>query len=169
MTTNKRLLISESYGDSNWCTSYRRNLIQMTCTHSWQAVCGNLSRRCQRNWAGLLLPRNKYSWRNPQPGWVIRGSHTVSLLWQPMKQWGQSQASIDVWLHQFTGPITPARDQYVQYLLAGANPSFLNQYRRGLQPWRCQLSTSHSPTFPTDGPPLSTYGHRPVSGYPTST
>jgi hypothetical protein len=29
-------------------------------------------------------------------------------------------------LHQLNGPITPACDQYVQYLLAGANPSFLN-------------------------------------------
>jgi hypothetical protein len=54
-------------------------------------------------------------------------------------------------LHQFTGPITPACDRYVQYLLAGANPSVLNQHRQGLQPWRCRLSTYHSPTFPTDG------------------
>jgi hypothetical protein len=27
---------------------------------------------------------------------------------------------------------------------------------RGLHPWRFHLSTSHSPSFPTDGPPLST-------------
>jgi hypothetical protein len=54
-------------------------------------------------------------------------------------------------LHQFTGPITPACDRYVQYLLAGANPSVLNQHRQGLQHWRCHLSTYHSPTFPTDG------------------
>jgi hypothetical protein len=32
-------------------------------------------------------------------------------------------------------------------------PSVLN---RGLQPWRCCLSTSHSLTFPIDSPPLST-------------
>jgi hypothetical protein len=59
-------------------------------------------------------------------------------------------------LHQFTGPITSACDQYVQYLLAGSNPSVLNRHRHGLLPWRCQLATSHSPTFPTDGPLLST-------------
>jgi hypothetical protein len=29
-------------------------------------------------------------------------------------------------LHQLTGPITLACDRYVQYLLAGANPSVLN-------------------------------------------
>jgi hypothetical protein len=34
-------------------------------------------------------------------------------------------------LHQLTGPISPAYDRYVQYLLTGANPSVLNQHRRG--------------------------------------
>jgi hypothetical protein len=33
-------------------------------------------------------------------------------------------------LHQFTGHISLACDQYVQYLPAGANPSVLNQHRR---------------------------------------
>jgi hypothetical protein len=44
-------------------------------------------------------------------------------------------------LHQFTGPISRACDRYVQYLLTGANPSVLNRHRRGLQPWRCWLTT----------------------------
>jgi hypothetical protein len=37
-------------------------------------------------------------------------------------------------LHQLNGPITPVCDQYVQYLLAGVNPSILNRRRRGLKP-----------------------------------
>jgi hypothetical protein len=37
-------------------------------------------------------------------------------------------------LHQLTGPISPACDQYVQYMLVGANPSVFNQHRQGLQP-----------------------------------
>jgi hypothetical protein len=49
-----------------------------------------------------------------------------------------------------------AYDRYVQYLLTGVNTSVLNWHRLGLQPWRCRCSTSHSPTFLTDGPPLST-------------
>jgi hypothetical protein len=52
-------------------------------------------------------------------------------------------------LLKLTGPISPACDRYVQYLLAGANPSVLNRYRWGLQPWRCRLATYHSLTFPT--------------------
>jgi hypothetical protein len=47
-------------------------------------------------------------------------------------------------------------DRYVQYLLAGSNPSVLNRHRWGLQPLRCLLSTYHSPTIPTDSPPVST-------------
>jgi hypothetical protein len=37
-------------------------------------------------------------------------------------------------LHQLTRPIIPACDRYIQYLLAGANPSVINQHRWGLQP-----------------------------------
>jgi hypothetical protein len=54
------------------------------------------------------------------------------------------------------GPISLVCDQYVQYLLMGANPSVLNRHRRGLEPWWCRLATSRALTFPTDGPPLST-------------
>jgi hypothetical protein len=35
-------------------------------------------------------------------------------------------------LHQLTGPTTPACNQYIQYLLTGANPSVLNRHRRRL-------------------------------------
>jgi hypothetical protein len=45
----------------------------------------------------------------------------------------------------------PACDWYVQWLLTVANPSVLNRHRQGIQPWRCQLSTYHSTTFPTSG------------------
>jgi hypothetical protein len=47
-----------------------------------------------------------------------------------------------------TSLISPVCDLYVQYLLAGANPSVLNRHRRMLQPWRCQLSMYHSANFP---------------------
>jgi hypothetical protein len=71
-------------------------------------------------------------------------------------------------LHQLTRPITSACDRYIQYLLTGANPSVLNWHIWGLQPWRCWLSTHHSSTFPTDRPPLSTWGPRPVSSLVTT-
>jgi hypothetical protein len=37
-------------------------------------------------------------------------------------------------LHQLTGPISPVRDRYIQYLFTGPNPSVLKRYRRGLPP-----------------------------------
>jgi hypothetical protein len=72
-------------------------------------------------------------------------------------------------LHQLTRSITPACDRYVQYLLAEANPSVLNRHRLGLPPWRCRLSTHHSLTFLTDGPPpLPLKGHARSPIYPKS-
>jgi hypothetical protein len=76
------------------------------------------------------------------------GPYLVSLQSQPMKQWRKP----NIYRQQatrLTGPISVACNWYVQYLLAGANPSFLNRHRRGLQPWSCQLSTYHFLTFPT--------------------
>jgi hypothetical protein len=63
-------------------------------------------------------------------------------------------------LHQFTGSISPTCDRYVQYFLAGANPSVLNRHRQEVQPFRCRLGTyplldlsiQLSP-FPPNGPP----------------
>jgi hypothetical protein len=53
-------------------------------------------------------------------------------------------------LHQLTGPISPACDRYVQYLLAGANRTVLNQHRRGYNLRGAGLPHAHSPTFPTN-------------------
>jgi hypothetical protein len=78
----------------------------------------------------------------------------ISLPSHPLKQWGKRQAFVDDWQHQLIRLISPACDQYIQYLLVGANHSVLNRYRRGLQPWRCRFSISLSPPFPTDGSPL---------------
>jgi hypothetical protein len=59
---------------------------------------------------------------------------------------------------RFTGPISPACDRYVQYLLTGTNRMVLNRHRRGLQPWRCWLITYPLPILPNQLPPLSPNG-----------
>jgi hypothetical protein len=61
-------------------------------------------------------------------------------------------------LCQFIGLISPACDRYVQYLLAWANRTVLNQHRRGLQSWRCQLATYPLPDLPNQLSPLSLSG-----------
>jgi hypothetical protein len=111
----------------------------------------------QQSWADSTALEKKDSWYNPQhAGWPICRSATQFLSQHNHWSSNESQASIDHRLYRFTRHISPACDQYIQYLLMRANPSVLNRHKRGLQPWRCRLFTSHSPPFPTDGPPLST-------------
>jgi hypothetical protein len=71
-------------------------------------------------------------------------SHDSLEVWERFQPSGYT-ATTTYWAH------IPEYNRYVQCLLTGANPSVLNQHRRGLQPCRCRLSTSHSPTFPTSG------------------
>jgi hypothetical protein len=142
-----------------------KNSINMTCTLSMPVCIRPAYASCEQSpymttfhepsTESLLSRKRAPNTIHSTPAnWSV-GSYPVSLPSQPMKQWRRpnlcrQQAT------RLTGLISPVCDRYVQYLLAGANPSFLNRYRRGLQSWRCRLATSHSPIFSTDGPPLST-------------
>jgi hypothetical protein len=77
----KRLLISESYGDSNWYTPCRGNLIHMIRTplvrflwaipHMWQPFT-----LIQQSWTDPTTLEKKCSRLHPQhAGWPIRGTH----------------------------------------------------------------------------------------------
>jgi hypothetical protein len=98
----------------------------------------------------LTAPEKNGSQHNPQcAGWPIHRS-VPSFSPEPTnKAVGAMPSIYQRPATRLTGPISPACDRYVQYLLTGANPSVLNWHRRGLQPWRCRLSIYHSPTFPT--------------------
>jgi hypothetical protein len=61
-------------------------------------------------------------------------------------------------LHQLIGPISPACDRYVQYLLAGVNRMVLNRHRRGLQSWRYRLATYPLHDLSNQMSPLSPNG-----------
>jgi hypothetical protein len=165
--TNKQLIIFESHDDSNRCTPCRGK----SHTHATYASCagphkplvhflrtvpvrGNLSRwpnrvgqiHCSREKVLPTPPLGPVEWP--------AGSTSVSLPNTTIEAVCLSQTSVDEQAIRLTRPISPAYDQYIQYLLTGANPLVLNWLRQGLQSWRCRLSISHSPTFPTDGPPL---------------
>jgi hypothetical protein len=101
-------------------------------------------------WSRPTASEKKGSWHNPQhAGWPICGS-VPSFSPETTNEVVGAKPSIYQWpATRLTGIISPACDRYVQYLLTGANPSVLNWHRRGLQSWRCQLSTHHSLTFPT--------------------
>jgi hypothetical protein len=161
MAANKQLLISDSRGDSNRCTPCRGNLIHTPHMLSMPvlrsvSIHGNLSCSPYKSQMGPCTRK-----KSLYPKIVVTAIVLWDLILPPMRKLGLGERSFDqvvTQLHQFTGPISATCDQYVQYLLAGANPSVLNRHRRELQAWRCQFFTSHSPSFPTDGPPLSTSG-----------
>jgi hypothetical protein len=167
-TTNKRLLISESRDDSNWCTPCTGNLINMPHTFHTRSVnrpwpCVSRVVRIYQPFASrqqgrtdALLLRKKCSrhhlWTRlggqlDPPQFLSQHNHWSSVP-KPRTCWWQAT--------RLTRPISPACDQYLPYLLVGSKLSILNRHRWGLQPWRCRLAISHSPTFPTDDPPLST-------------
>jgi hypothetical protein len=160
--TNKRLLISESRGDLNRCTPCKGKSDQhdtyasrtSPCTFSVRflraaLVRGNFSWVINRvgqshcSWE-KGLSRQSTSRRLTDP-WV----HTQFL--SRANQWsnGESQNIYQQQATRLIGPISHACDRYVQYLLAGTNPSVLNRHRRGYNLGGAGLSHIHSPTFPT--------------------
>jgi hypothetical protein len=78
-------------------------------------------------------PRRSLSDRRHIDPVIVLG-HLIPLPHDSLGVGERSFVQVVTQLYQLTGPITPACDQYVQYLLMGPNPSVLNQHRRGLQP-----------------------------------
>jgi hypothetical protein len=66
-------------------------------------------------------------------------------------------------IHQITGPISPACDRYVQYLLTGTNSSILNRHRRALPHRNLRITITLSPPFPSKCSTSSPNWPRPVS------
>jgi hypothetical protein len=123
---------------------YAQRMLPTGGPRTWQP---STSRR--QGWTESLLPRKR------APDTILStptdrsaGPYAVSLSSQPMKQWKkpnthQRQAT------RFIGPISPACDRYVQYLLMGANRTVFNQHRLGYNLEGANLPHTHSPTFPT--------------------
>jgi hypothetical protein len=143
-TMNKWLLISKSRGDSNRCTPCRGNPDQHDTYTSHASprmpdvrflrmvpVRGNLSRDADRfRQISLLLRKKAPDIIHCTPANQSASPYPASLPSQPMKQ-GRKTNSYRWPTTRFTGAISPTYDQYVQYLLTGANPSILNRHRRG--------------------------------------
>jgi hypothetical protein len=145
--THKRLLIFKSHGDLNRCTPCRETWpirhthptlsLYMIPDHTYltRSTYINLSRSRQRNWAETLLPRKNGSRHKPQhTDWPIRGFVPSFSLETAIEVVGAKP--IICWrpATRLIGPISPACDRYLQYLLVGCNPSVLNRHRRDLQP-----------------------------------
>jgi hypothetical protein len=160
--TNKRLLKFESHDDSNRCTPYRGKPDQYVTRFS-RSVRVWSKTICISRGPHIAIFRtvvNRFEWVHCPREEGLPTQSTTRRLTDPQvriqllshnSQWNSEEKSSFCWhlTTRLTGPISPACDRYVQYLLTGANPSVFNWHRRGLQSWRCRLATYHSPTFST--------------------
>jgi hypothetical protein len=166
-TINKRLLISESHGDSNRCTPCRGKPDQhaMYSSHAtprtpsvrflWAAPYVATFHESSTELSRPTALEKKGSRHNPQCATDrSAGPYPTSLLSQPMKQWGQSQASINDQLLGLLGPYHQYAIDMFSTCSRGPTEWSLTDTGRGLQPWRCRLSLYHSPTFPTSCLPI---------------
>jgi hypothetical protein len=169
--TNKRLLISESRGDSNQCTPCRgkpnQHATRFPCSvHVWSMViCISHSLHI----ATFYTVVNRFEQIHYTREEGLRTQSTVCRPSDPRvrtqllshnSQWSSEKKSRFYWqpTTKLTGLISPACDWYVQYLLAGANRTVLNRHSRGLQSWRCRLATYPLPDLPNQLSPLSPSG-----------
>jgi hypothetical protein len=170
-TTNKRLLISESHGDSNWCTPWRgkpdQHATRFPCSvHIWSMT---IRISCGAHMATFHIVINRFEQiqctreEGLQTQFAARQPSDPRVCTQLLShnsQWSSGEKSSFCWqpTTRLTGPISLAYDWYVQYLLKGANRTVLNRHRWGLQPWRCRLVTYPLPDLPNQMSPLSSSG-----------
>jgi hypothetical protein len=142
--TNKRLLTSESHGDSNWCTPYRGKPDQYAtyASHTSPRTPGVCFLWVVPVWGNLWwvidrIEQAHCSWekgllaQSTARRWPIRGS-IPSFSPKPANDAVGAKPSIyQRPATRLTGPTSPICDRYVQYLLVRANPSTLNRHRRG--------------------------------------
>jgi hypothetical protein len=118
----------------------------------------------QQSWTDSLLPRKSAPDSTSQPVWAVCGTHLSFSLHTAIEAMRLTQISVDEQATRLTGPISPACNQYVQYLLTGVNPSVLNRHRWGYNLTGVGLPTS-LPDLPNRWSHTFHLMARPVSGH----
>jgi hypothetical protein len=140
--------------DTHNIYAFRTSLRMPLVRFLWAVpVRGNLSRWSNRVGRILLLLTPPLSLAE----WAV-GPTPVSLPTTTIEAVGLSQASIGEWATWVYWAYISSMWSVRSILAHGGQPIVLNWHKRGLQPWRYRLSTSNSPHFPTDCPPLSPNG-----------
>jgi hypothetical protein len=145
-----------------WSTCHTHHALspRMALDHTYltRSAHGNISHSCQQHWTESLLSKKGLPSQSTAYGRSIRGSIPRFSPKAAIEAVGVKPTLYWRLATRFTGPITPAYDQYFQYLLTGINSLVLNWHRRELQPRGSRLSTLHSSPFPTDDPLLPPKG-----------
>jgi hypothetical protein len=160
--TNKRLLIFESRSDSNRCTPCRGNLTNTTRTLPTPVHVCPAYASCGRSpyvaTFHAVVDRFERVHCTQQEGLPTQSSarrltdprvHT-QLLFHNSQRSGEKKSSFCRQpTTRLTGPISPACDRYIQYLLAGTTRTVLNRPRTVYNLEGVGLPHTHSPTFLT--------------------
>jgi hypothetical protein len=162
--TNKRLLISESHGDSNWCTPCRGKPDQHDTYASHASprtpgVCflwavpvrGNLSWIIDRVGRILLLPRKSAPDSTSQPDWVADRIHLSFSPKIAIEAVGLSQTLVDGRLLVLPGPYH--RHAIGTFNTCSQVPTLLSltDTGRGYYIENLGIARSLSPPFPSEG------------------
>jgi hypothetical protein len=178
--TNKRLLVSESHGGSNWCTPCKGKPDQHD-TYAFNAsprtpdvrflravpIRGNLSWVIDRVGRILLLPRKSAPDSTSQPSWVAHGTRLSFSPNTVIEAVGLSQASVDDRLLGLPGPYHRHAIDTLNICSRVPTPQSLTD-TGGLPHRTLEIAIVLSPPFPYEcstGPPK---WPRPVSGYPST-
>jgi hypothetical protein len=162
--TDKRLLISESRGDSNRCTpcrgktqptqhvcfphqfTYARCTLPMGGPRTWQPFMCR-----QHGWMEALLPRKSAPDSTSQPDWVVRGTHLNFSPNTTIEVVRLSQAPVSGRLLGLLGP-------YHRYAIGTFNtcsrvptPRSLTDAGGGYHIENLGIATALSPPFPSEG------------------
>jgi hypothetical protein len=174
--TNKRLLISESRGNSNWCTPYRGKPDQHNtyashaspCTPSvrflWAvSVCGNLLWVTDRVGQILLLPGKSAPDSTSQPSWVVHGTHLSFSPNPANKAVGLSQASVDGRLLVLPSPYHRHANSMFNTCSRVPTPRSLTDTGGGCHKRNLRIATTLFLPFPSKGSTDPPKWPRPVS------
>jgi hypothetical protein len=174
--TNKRLLISESRGDSNWCTPCTGKSDQHVTYASYTSphrpdirflrvvhIRDNLSWVTDRVGRILLLPRKNVPDSTSQPDWVTHGTRLSFSPKIVTEAVGLSQAHVDSWLLGLPSP-------YHRHVIGTFNTCSRVPTTRslidtggGYHIENLRIATTLSPPFPFEGSTDPPKWPRPVS------
>jgi hypothetical protein len=166
--TNKRLLISKTHDDSNWCTPYRGNLIHMTCMLLAPVhVCHTYAFRRQSPYMATFhadpTELDRFTALEKKCSQLHLSAQLSALRDLPQfllqyNHWSSALKPNICWRIGYISLLDP----YHQHVISTFNTCSWGLTYRSLSDTgsvysrRCWLVTSHFLTFPTDGPPLST-------------
>jgi hypothetical protein len=128
-------------------TNMTRTLPTLVHVRPVYASCGRSPYVATFHEAPTDLDRSHYTWEKglstQSTALRLTDPRVRTQLLSRTSQWSRGRKPSSWWwpTTRFTMPISLACDRYVQYLLMVANRIVLNRHKRGLQPWRCWLTT----------------------------